>query len=409
MRVNWTPALPTNTDPAVNTTLIHTLMSPDSPEKAFGMPSRRPDALSPDFGGPHESDHTSGGEAMTAPVTASQAGLGSAHGKAILMGEHAVVYGAPAIALPLLDLQAAASVREADVATITSDLYTGPIAHAPAIMDPVIRAGQAAAERADLRADRLEVIVRSTIPFERGLGSSAAVSAAIVRAVANAGGVRLSPAETHALVQEAEHIAHGTSSGLDGHAVQSLVPLRFQAGKPTTVKVADRMTFVIADTGTSGSTSAAVNGVRMMRAVQPNLVDKVIDEIAVLVDDSADALAVGDAPRLGQNMHATHQQLARLGVSSPALDALVAVAVEAGAYGAKLTGSGLGGCVLALAPSLEVAGDLAAAMTSVGATRVWTTSLVPTTPTTHTAPTARVAPTRSAQPARSAETPQEAP
>ena len=360
---------------------------------------RAPDTSAPE---PSAAD-AAGPSSLTAPVTASHAGLGSAHGKAILIGEHAVVYGAPAIVLPLLDLQAAASVREAKTATITSDLYTGPINQAPAMMAPIIRAGQAAAERVDLRPDRLEVIVRSTIPYERGLGSSAAVSAAIVRAVANAGGVRLSPAETHALVQEAEQIAHGTSSGLDGHAVQSLTPLRFQAGKPTTVKVAERMTFVIADTGTSGSTSSAVNGVRMLRTVLPEAVERMTRDLTEVVEDSADALAVGDAPRLGRNMNAAHRHLARIGVSSPALDALVAVALEAGAYGAKLTGSGLGGCVLALAPSLEVAGDLAAAMTSVGATRVWTTSLVPTTPTTHTAPTARVSP------APSADTPQEAP
>ncbi|MDN5743186.1 MAG: hypothetical protein L0H02_06940, partial [Yaniella sp.] len=202
-----------------------------------------------------------------------ETGLGSAHGKAILLGEHSVVYGAPAIVLPLLDLQATASIRRARRGFITSDLYTGPLATAPIHMDPVLTALRVSAEQLDVRPDRVELILRSTIPFERGLGSSAATSAAVVRAVANLAGVRLTEAQTHSLVQEAEHVAHGTSSGLDAHAVQSMTPLRFQQGKPTTVKVVEKCTFVIADTGTSGSTAAAVDGVSMLRDIQPRVVD----------------------------------------------------------------------------------------------------------------------------------------
>lgn len=319
-----------------------------------------------------------------------ETGLGSAHGKAILLGEHSVVYGAPAIVLPLLDLQATASIRRARRGYITSDLYTGPLASAPSHMDPVLTALRVSAEQLDVRPDRVELILRSTIPFERGLGSSAATSAAVVRAVANLAGVRLSEAQTHGLVQEAEHVAHGTSSGLDAHAVQSMTPLRFQQGKPTTVKVAEKCTFVIADTGTSGSTAAAVDGVSMLRDIQPRVVDRVVEDLANLTDDVVYSLGIGDPIRVGQAMHEAHSLLAYLGVSSPALDAVVAAALEAGAYGAKLTGSGLGGCVLAVVPDQEQAGDVAAAMTAVGATRTWTTSLIPNDFALMTAPTARI-------------------
>lgn len=317
-------------------------------------------------------------------------GLGSAHGKSILIGEHAVVYGAPAIALPLADLQATASVRPAKRGFITSDLYTGPLAQTPLEMAPIMTALQVTGDKLDIRWDRLEIILRSTIPFERGLGSSAATSAAVVRAVANLAGAQLSPFETHELIQQAEQVAHGTSSGLDAHAVQSHTPLRFQKGKPTTVNVAQRMTFVIGDTGTAGSTSAAVGGVKMLRDIQPRIVDRVVEDLSNLVDEVVYSLGVGDGLRVGQSMHEAHSLLSYLGVSSPALDALVAAALEAGAYGAKLTGSGLGGCVLALSPSPEQAGKIAAAMTAVGATRVWTTSLLASTVDTHTAPTARI-------------------
>lgn len=327
------------------------------------------------------------GADATAPI-----GLGSAHGKAILMGEHAVVYGAPAIALPLLDLQATASVRQGKRGFITSDLYTGPLGEAPKEMAPIMTALRVAGERTDLRWDRLEVILRSTVPFERGLGSSAATSAAVVRAVANLAGERLSPAQIHKLVQKSETVAHGTSSGLDAHAVQSMTPLRFQKGKPTQLKVAEKMTFVIGDTGTEGSTAAAVNGVRMLSDVQPRTVERVVEDLSGLVEDVVYSMSVGDPVRTGQSMHEAHSLLAYLGVSSPALDALVAAALEAGAYGAKLTGSGLGGCVLALVPDQEQAGEVAAAMTAVGATRVWTTSLAPSSPHQYTAPTAKVEP-----------------
>src|SRR5690625_7776709 len=89
--------------------------------------------------------------------TPVETGLGSAHGKAILLGEHSVVYGAPAIVLPLLDLQATASIRRARRGFITSDLYTGPLATAPIHMDPVLTALRVSAEQLDVRPDRVEI------------------------------------------------------------------------------------------------------------------------------------------------------------------------------------------------------------------------------------------------------------
>lgn len=303
-------------------------------------------------------------------------GLGSAHGKAILMGEHSVVYGAPAVALPLLDLQAAASVRESDRGSISSDLYTGPLETAPPELRPVITALRATADRVGLSSDTFEIAISSTVPLERGLGSSAAVSAAMVRAVSDAANVSLTAEETFDLVQIAEHVAHGTSSGLDAHAVRSLSPVRFQSGKPTSVKVATSLTFLIADSGTSGSTSAAVGGLRMLRTGRPTEVNRIIDSLAELAESTITALGQGNATQLGEHMSAGHDHLARLGVSAPALDALVNAATDAGAYGAKLTGSGLGGCVLALVDGRDSADDVIEAMTAAGATRTWKTTLV---------------------------------
>lgn len=304
-------------------------------------------------------------------------GLGSSHGKSILMGEHSVVYGAPAVALPLLDLQTAVSVRASDTATITSDLYTGPIAKAPRELRPVITALRATAKHVGLNIESCEIVISSTVPLERGLGSSAAVSAAMVAAVSNAAGVKLNPDDEFNLVQIAENVAHGTSSGLDAHTVRSLTPVRFQGGKPTDVHVAKPFTFVIADSGTSGSTSAAVNGVRMLREQSPRFVNGIIDNLANLAENAIAALGEGDSKGLGESMYQGQEQLARLGVSAPALDALVEGAIKHSALGAKLTGSGLGGCVLILAKDHDYANALIEEMQGVGATRGWKTSLVP--------------------------------
>src|SRR5690625_4073639 len=108
-----------------------------------------------------------GGGVGKVASNAVDTGLGSAHGKAILLGEHSVVYGAPAIVLPLLDLQATASIRRARHGYITSDLYTGPLDSAPAHMEPVLTALRESAEQLDVRGDRVELILRSTIPLDR--------------------------------------------------------------------------------------------------------------------------------------------------------------------------------------------------------------------------------------------------
>lgn len=155
-------------------------------------------------------------------------GTGEAHGKSILIGEHAVVYGAPAIAFPLHDLKVKATVTGSAASHIDSEVFSGAITIAPERLRPPLAAMHEAAGRFGLDPDRLHLRVNSPIPVERGLGSSAAVSTAIVRAVADAAGQKLTDSERFALVQHAEQVAHGTSSGLDAHAVAADTALRFR-------------------------------------------------------------------------------------------------------------------------------------------------------------------------------------
>ncbi|WP_449277243.1 mevalonate kinase [Leucobacter sp. GX24907] len=304
-------------------------------------------------------------------------GTGLAHAKAILFGEHAVVYGAPAIAVPLHGLEVQVEMHATpDAETrIESELFAGSAAAAPALMGPVVAAARAALEMTGDADEHVQLRIRSAIPHGRGLGSSAAVAAAVARAVADQHGVSLSSEALHRIVQRAESVAHGNPSGIDARAVAATGPIRFQSGEVSAVSVGAPLTFVIADSGASGCTAEAVAGVRDLRSFDPGLVDDLIEQLSELTEASLDDLAAGSAEALGARMVEAHRLLGRLGVSTVDLDVLVAAATGAGAYGAKLTGGGLGGCVLALAPSADDAERISLALRTAGAARTWTTAV----------------------------------
>lgn len=302
---------------------------------------------------------------------------GRAHAKAILLGEHSVVYGAPAIALPIRSLEVTASLEASEVSAIRSALYTGPAAEAPAGLAPVLTAWRAALERCGAPDRPATLTLQSSIPWGRGLGSSAAVAAAVVAAVAADAGAALPDDVRHELIQRAETVAHGSPSGIDARAVVASTPFRFQRGTADAIDVGAPLTFVIADTGSAGSTAEAVASVRALRDSHPRTVDTAVERMAELADEAAIAIAEADPDALGARMGAAHELLALLGVSSESLDALVGAAHAAGSPGAKLTGGGRGGCVIALSLSPET-DDLERALRSAGAHRTWTTTLAAT-------------------------------
>ena len=301
-------------------------------------------------------------------------GTGRAHAKAILLGEHAAVYGAPALAIPLHGLGVTATVTPAAEIHIGSELFTGPAGQAPARLWPVLTAIRSALDH-QVTLTGAQVRIHSSVPYERGLGSSAAVAAAVARAVANLGGRDLPPDLLYAIVQEAERVAHGNPSGLDARAVTAGGPIRFQQGEATTVQVGAPLVFTLADSGASGSTAQAVAQVRARRDADPRAVDGVITEIAALTEAATADLTGGRMAALGERMTQTHHLLAGLGVSDDRLDTLVAAAEAAGSPGAKLTGGGQGGCIIALATSTEHAEELGTALQAAGAPRTWTTTV----------------------------------
>ncbi|PFG43330.1 mevalonate kinase [Isoptericola jiangsuensis] len=317
-------------------------------------------------------------------ATHGGSGTGTAHGKTILLGEHAVVYGSPAIAVPLPRLAARAHVDlDAPAATLTTSLWTGPLGDAPARLAPTLtalRTTLAALRPRDAAALEATAAlhVTSDVPHERGLGSSAAVAAAVVRSVAAALRHPLDPDELHELVQASERVAHGSPSGLDARSVVADGPLWFHHGEARLLPVGVDGVLVVADTGVAGDTRSAVAGVRARRDADPAAA-RALDRLGDLVTAGRDGLAAGDLDAVGSVMDEAHGLLADLTVSSPELDGLTAAARAAGALGAKLTGGGRGGCAVALCADPTTAADVAAAVTAAGATGVWTSPLTPTT------------------------------
>mgnify|MGYP000895831769 FL=1 len=300
-------------------------------------------------------------------------GHGRTWAKAILLGEHSVVYGHPAVAMPLHDLQMRATATPTTGPSMLHSLgYSGPMGSSRPGFACIVRAFEAAREFSGRMDQSFEVTTRSDFPHERGLGSSAAAAGAVIRAVLDACGRAASTDELFALTQMAEQVAHGRPSGLDAAATCSPCPIRFQGGRmqPLTQRIQDAR-LVIADSGVHGSTREAVGGLRERYEEDPDGVGPLIAALGRLTQVGIAALDDGDAQALGSAMNRAHEVLAQLELSLPVLDRLTAAARDAGALGAKLTGGGLGGCVIALADGEEAAGRIRGALEGAGAPAAW--------------------------------------
>ena len=272
------------------------------------------------------------------------AGKGRGHGggKVILLGEHAVVYGQPAIAsgLPL------------GVSVSLVPAPSGTRVFEPDLPAEVEQAATRAAELAGLGREagfRLEL--HGDLPVAVGLGSSAALAVALVRAFADASGETLSAQETTARANRIEEQFHGKPSGIDATTATVGGVLRFRRGTSLEfepVAVAGDFHFALVDTGTSHTTSATVSSLASRVAEEPDRFEPIFATIGNLACRGERALTSGNPGELGSAMNENHALLLELGVSTPELEAAVHVARKVGAIGAKLTGAGGGGVVLAL-------------------------------------------------------------
>lgn len=335
----------------------------------------------------------------------ARTGYGETCAKVILFGEHSVVYGYSAIALPLKNLRMRATVTGCDLAggetsscetcensetatcetsipqnfdsliTLSCLDFTGKLSEVPPRFNSVRTAIHAALEFAGRVGDSLHVATESDFPPERGLGSSAASSGAVIRAILDYYKIRASEDEIFALTQSAERVAHGRSSGLDATATSASWPVRFSSGEFSRMEINMRAWLILADSGCKGMTRVTVDALRARMDAKPDAVKNQLDELGAIANQAAEDLALGRAADMGARMTRAHRILADLGVSTPQLDELVQTACDHGALGAKLTGGGGGGCVIALADTEAAAERVSAALRAAGACGTWIVDL----------------------------------
>lgn len=287
-------------------------------------------------------------------------GVGQAHSKIILIGEHAVVYGYPAISLPLLEVEVTCKVVPA---VSPWRLYEE---------DTLSMAVYASLEYLDITEACIRCKIDSAIPEKRGMGSSAAISIAAIRAVFDYYKAELPHDVLEILVNRAEMIAHMNPSGLDAKTCLSDQPIRFIKNVGFTELEMDLSAYlVIADTGVYGHTREAI------QVVQNKGKDALpfLHALGELTQQAEDAIRQKDAEKLGQILSQAHLYLKEIGVSSPEADSLVETALSYGALGAKMSGGGLGGCIIALATNLIQAQELAERLEEKGAVQTWIESL----------------------------------
>ncbi|MRG85707.1 mevalonate kinase [Salinibacillus xinjiangensis] len=304
-------------------------------------------------------------------------GVGSAHSKLILIGEHAVVYGQPAIALPFPLLNVTSTVENGNNGIyLTSEFFTGPISNLPNQLKGI---GMCIFETLDkLQAPTKELHIRlvSNIPIGRGLGSSAAIAVAIVRSLFSYFEQKLSRQTLMSLVHVAETYAHGNPSGIDMACVSSTKPIWFEKGEEVVpIHLAQPLHLLVADTGRVGDTWSAVTAVRKSYLSKNTGTKASIERLGALTIKARENLAGDQSMELGRLLNAAHEELVNIGVSDEGLDQLVKAAQQAGALGAKLTGGGRGGCILALAHNQNHAEELSQALLDVGAQQTWACTL----------------------------------
>lgn len=297
---------------------------------------------------------------------------GYAHSKLILVGEHAVVYGKPAIAIPF-PLKVKSTVeRKSGEIMLSSVFYVGTINRLPEKMKGIAACIEAALNYMNKPLNGLLIRLRSSIPLGRGLGSSAAIATAIVKSLFSFYGREASQKELMAFVEIAEIYAHGNPSGIDMAAVSSESPIFFKNGeKLTPIKFGSPFHFVVADSGRIGDTHTAVKKVRENLCLEPKKIQSVLDRIERIAFEAKAFIHEGNSSLLGQLLNSNQSELIKLGVSDPGLNRLVEAARCAGSLGAKLTGGGLGGCVIALASNRQQAKVISDVLMKEGANKTW--------------------------------------
>jgi mevalonate kinase len=289
-------------------------------------------------------------------------GAGKGYGKTILFGEHFVVYGLPSI------VSALGAYTTADVKVVKGNGSTvnDQRPATPGYKEQkYIEAMQSIANiinhlKVDIENQRLEISFAGDLIAASGVGASAAQCTSLARALSETFNLNLDDEKINEAAYEGEKAYHGTPSGIDNTASTYGGLIWFVrnlgAGKNTMdlLQSPRKMLIIMANSGITASTTEVVADVRRLREENPEKIEKIFGKYKKLVEAAKKALLKGDIATIGNLMNQNHKMLQQITVSGEINDELVEIALENGAIGAKLTGTGRGGLVIGLAENEDI-------------------------------------------------------
>ena len=301
-------------------------------------------------------------------------GTGRGYGKTILFGEHFVVYGLPAIASAL------GSYTTADVKVIEGNGWTvddqrpATPGYKKQKHNEAMQSVQNVIDylKIDTKNQKLEITFSGNLIAASGVGASAAQCTSLARALNDTFNLDLEDEKINEAAYEGEKSYHGTPSGIDNTASTYGGLIWFKknmsGGKNTMdlLQARKKMFLVIANSGITASTTEVVADVRHLKEKYPVKFEKIFNEYENLTEDAKNALTNGDIVTIGNLMNQNHKLLQKITVSGDVNDKLVEIALKNGAVGAKMTGTGRGGLVIALAENEEKQVKIANAIESEG-------------------------------------------
>lgn len=271
-------------------------------------------------------------------------GVGMAHGKVIWFGEHAVVYHHPAIALPLTEHRVHIKMDPSSRTELISPFFNGPLEDSKEFEGIIVLLDRL---REILPFKDAQITVRSDIPVGAGLGASAAIASALVQAAFDLTDHPLDAGTHFDLIQLSEGYFHTNPSGLDAYLSIHNDALRYRKDQsPESLQIDLDAHLVIAHSNVSGSTKEAVEQIATLMKDKKN--SKKMADLGHITLRALEAIQARDLNTIGQLMNDAHDHLKEFNVSHPVLDDLVQHALTHGALGAKLSGGGLGGIMIAL-------------------------------------------------------------
>ena len=287
----------------------------------------------------------------------------SAPGKTILFGEHAVVYGKPAIAAAV-DKRAYVTIKGRDDNKIHVNVDKIGVSGFLNLKSGIVTADNGKNPRKGIleyilksliktqTTEGLDVTVKLDIPIGAGLGSSAAVTVATIMASATYNQIKLTANEIADLAHQVEVEVQGAASTIDTTLSThgGIIYLAKNAEEIINLDINYELPIVIGHTSKTGKTGKLVESVRLKRDAHPSIMNPILDAVEEIVYTARESLLKGDHNTIGMLMNINHGLLDAIGVNTEELSNMVFTARKAGAIGSKITGSGGGGSIIAYCP-----------------------------------------------------------